>query len=93
MAVRPIYQDRREVGQHVKSSKVLFLWKFNMDDKDYIIELYNSMLSGKKKILQNGHCLYQNNSFQGSFNFPFNIGRNSLSIVQHGDKFELRINN
>lgn len=31
--------------------------------------------------------------FQGAFNFPFSIGRNSLSIVQHGDKFELRINN
>ena len=35
-------------------SKVLYIWKFNMDDKDYTIELYNSMLSGKKKILQNG---------------------------------------
>jgi hypothetical protein len=31
--------------------------------------------------------------YQGAFNFPFSIGRNSLSIVQHGDKFELRINN
>lgn len=25
--------------------------------------------------------------------FPFSIGKNSLSVVQHGDKFELRINN
>ena len=32
-------------------------------------------------------------SYQGAFNFPFHIGKNSLSIVQHGDRFELRINN
>jgi len=44
----------REVGKTVKSSKKLFLWKFNLDGKDYSVELYNSMLSGKKKITQNG---------------------------------------
>ena len=51
------------------------------------------MLSGKKKITQNGQIIYENNSYQGAFNFNFSIGKNSLSVVQHGDKFELRINN
>lgn len=51
------------------------------------------MLSGKKKICQNGQIIYENNSYQGAFNFNFTIGKNSLSVVQHGDKFELRVNN
>ena len=31
-------------------SKKLFLWRFSLNGKDYTIELYNSVLSGKKKI-------------------------------------------
>lgn len=31
-------------------SKKRFTWKFNVDKKDYTIELFNSSLSGKKKI-------------------------------------------
>ena len=31
--------------------------------------------------------------YKTAFLFPWNIGRNAMSIVQHGDKFELRINN
>jgi len=77
----------------MKGTKKLFIWKFNLDNKDYTIELYTSMLSGKKKILQNSQLIYENNSYQGAFNFPFSIARNSLSVVQHGDRFELRVNN
>ena len=43
-------------------TKKLFIWKFSLDGKDYTIELYNSMLSGKKKIAQNGQVVYENNS-------------------------------
>jgi len=63
MTCRPIYYEVREVGKTIKSSKKLFLWKFNLDKKDYTIELFNSMLSGKKKITQNGQIIYENNSY------------------------------
>jgi len=33
------------------------------------------------------------NRYEGAFNFPFHIGKNSLSIIQHGEKFDLRVNN
>lgn len=36
------------------STKKLYLWKFAIDERDYTIELYNSVISGKKKITQNG---------------------------------------
>jgi len=32
-------------------------------------------------------------SYQGAFNFNFQIGKQSIQIVQHGDKFDMRINN
>lgn len=64
-----------------------------MDNKDYTIEMFTSILSGKKKILQNGQVIYFDSKFKNAFQFPFNIGKNALNIVQHGDKFELRINN
>ena len=31
-------------------TKKLYLWKFALEDRDYTIELYNSVISGKKKI-------------------------------------------
>jgi hypothetical protein len=81
MACRPIYQDVRDVGKNISSTKKLYIWKFTLEEREYTIELFNSVLSGKKKITQNGQIIYENNSYQGAFNFPFSIGRNSLSIV------------
>lgn len=49
-ACKPLYSDIRDVGKTISSTKKLFIWKFSLDGKDYTIELYNSMLSGKKKI-------------------------------------------
>jgi hypothetical protein len=34
------------------------VWRFKLENKDYTIELFTSILSGKKKILQNGQTLY-----------------------------------
>ena len=51
------------------------------------------MLTGKKKILQNGQLIFESNSFQETFSFPFNISQNILVVSKHGDRFELSINN
>lgn len=48
----------------------------------------SSMTLSKQSYSDNGNFRYKQ-----AFLFPWNIGRNALSIVQHGDKFELRINN
>ena len=34
-------------------SKKLYTWKLKIDDTDHTILLYNSLLSGKKKIIHN----------------------------------------
>jgi hypothetical protein len=54
MACRPIYQDVRDVGKNISSTKKLYIWKFTLEEREYTIELFNSVLSGKKKITQNG---------------------------------------
>ena len=35
-------------------SKKHYLWKFDLDGRTHILELFNSQLSGKKKVLVNG---------------------------------------
>ena len=49
MSVRPIFHDVRQVGKPIKSAKKLYIWNFNIEKKDYTIELHSD-LSGKKKI-------------------------------------------
>ena len=35
------------------------VWKLNLKDKDYTIELFTSKLSGKKKVVVNGQTFYE----------------------------------
>lgn len=35
------------------------VWKLNLKDKDYTIELFTSKLSGKKKLVVNGQKYYE----------------------------------
>ena len=37
----------------IKSSKVKYTWKFEINETKHIIELFNAKLSGKKRILHN----------------------------------------
>lgn len=87
------YFEIREVGKTIKSTKKQYIWRFKLEGKDYTVEMFTSVLSGKKKILQNGNTIFYDSKYNQAFLFPWTIGRNALSIVQHGDKFELRINN
>eukprot|EP00347_Sterkiella_histriomuscorum_P010870 403374607 len=93
MSITPQYFEIKDVGKTIKSTKKQYVWRFILDGKNYTIEMFTSVLSGKKKILQNGQIIYFDSKFKSAFQFPFSIGKNSLNILQHGDKFELRINN
>ena len=52
-----------------------------------------SYLSGKKKVYRDGVQIHEVQKFGTSFQYPFEVGNHSLNIVQHGDQFELRIDN
>jgi hypothetical protein len=40
------------------STKKQYIWRFILEGKNYTIEMFTSVLSGKKKILQNGQIIY-----------------------------------
>jgi hypothetical protein len=45
--------ELEDVSVSEKRTKKLYTWKFRLDDKDHTIELFNSLLSGKKKVFHN----------------------------------------
>lgn len=51
MSLVPQYFEIREVGKTIKSTKKQYIWRFRLEGRDYSIELFTSVLSGKKKIL------------------------------------------
>ena len=40
------------------STKKQYIWRFKLEGKDYAVEMFTSVLSGKKKIVQNGQTIY-----------------------------------
>ncbi len=47
------WPEPQNVSLSHKRTKKLYTWKFRLDDKDHTIELFNSLLSGKKKVFHN----------------------------------------
>lgn len=93
----------------VFSSKKKYIWRYEIAGKEHRIELEYSLLSGKRKIFQDGKVLYEGNQLLScfseiitfllyrvlgaAFQFPFSVDGNNLNIIQQGESFELRINN
>lgn len=92
---KPLAFDKCNVGKRIKSTKKKFLWRFELDNKEYEVILFLSKLSGKRKILLNGdiHTTAKRSSTVfGSY--PLRIGSHSLLVFEVDDnKFDLRINN
>ena len=60
-AVEPISFRVLDVGRNIKSfpcpyfsTKKKYIWFFRLNGREHRVELYNSVLSGKKKIVHNG---------------------------------------
>ena len=76
----------------LKSSKKQYIWEFQLNGEPQKIELFDSKLSGKKKVLKNGivECeLVCDESFFRNFT----LNGHNCTIIQCGDKNELRIDN
>jgi hypothetical protein len=54
----PQYYEIREVGKTIKSTKLQYIWRFNMDGTEYTVELFTSKLTSKKKLIINGACQF-----------------------------------
>jgi len=82
----------KDVAKHIKSTKKQFIWEFVLDGKSHKIELFDSRLSGKKKVLKDGLILMQTEE-NVAFIKTFDVGKHNCTLIQHGDKYELRIDN
>lgn len=69
MSMQPLYFECLDVGKNIKSTKKQYVWRFKLasDNKEHCVELFNSSISGKKKILWNRKILYDDNIFKGAF--------------------------
>ena len=75
-----------------KSTKKHYTWEFNINEVHHKIEIYDSKISNKKKLICDGKTITQKYN-ENDFSYCFDIGKNSITIVKMGDGFELRINN
>lgn len=48
----------KEVGKTIKSSKVKHVWEVTLDGKHHVLELFDSKLSGKMKIVKDGSIIF-----------------------------------
>lgn len=70
------------------------LWEFVLDNQFNRIEMFHSVISGKKKLCLNNQVLVQEKKYSTHFNYAFRISSCNLEIYQiRADRYELRINN
>lgn len=83
------------VGKRIKSTKVRYMWKFELDKKEFQIDLYMSKLSGKRTIMLNGN-LYTNEKKSSAVygNYPVKVGKRIAVVYEvYDNRFDLRIEN
>ncbi|CAG9311502.1 unnamed protein product [Blepharisma stoltei] len=91
----PLLFETLNVGKHIKSSKKRFMWKFELDGKEHVIDLFLSKISGKRKILLNGDIKIEAKRSSSSYgSYPLRIGSHSLLLFElEGNIFDLRCDN
>lgn len=47
-----------QIGKAIKASKRKLKWEFDTDGEHHFIELYDSKLSGKKKVISDGRTIF-----------------------------------
>ncbi len=90
--IKNLSHDERDVAKNIKSTKKHFIWEFVLDNKSHKIELYDSKLSNKKKLVKDGVVYNESVEFQ-QYSKSFTLSKHSCTLIQHGEKYELRIDN
>lgn len=92
MDISNMHHEKREVGRTMKKSKIYYVWEFVLDSKLNKIELFQSLLSGKKKLVVNGKLDFESDEYTTEFYHFFRIKNHQITLEQKGiEKFELVI--
>ena len=68
-------------------------WNFKLKGTHHKIELWDSRLSGKKKLAHNDKVIVENNNSIAVFNYSFQLDGYYFNLVQTGStEYDLKIN-
>ena len=85
--------EENQIGGAFKSSKTEYIWEFLINGTSpNKIELIYSKWTGKKRLIKNGVEAFDKNN-DGSFLKNFEIDGHIFSVIQYGERCELRIDN
>lgn len=88
------YQQKEGVGKTMKNSKIKYTWQFELNEKNYIINLFFSKISKKIKILLNNKTCIDKRGIIG-FDYKFMIDDFRIKILKKSvlsNTFVLKIN-
>ena len=92
-SISGLHYEENQIGGAFKSSKIEYIWEFILNGTSpNKIELIYSKWTGKKRLLKNGVEVFDKNN-DGSFLKNFEIDGHIFSIMQYGEKCELRVDN
>lgn len=77
----------------IKASKSQFRWKLSLEGNITVIEVFNSKLSGKRRVYRDGILICDKQLLEGSFSYTFNVQDHTFVVMQHGEHYELKIDN
>lgn len=94
LPIRDLQFEASDIGKNIKTSKRLYKWIFFLNDKLQRVELFQSLVSGKRKANLNGNMIYEDISYNPDFSYSFYIEKIFCNLIQmDSDRFELRILN
>ena len=92
-SISGLHYEENQVGGTFKSSKIEYVWEFILNGSSpNKIQLIYSKWTDDKKLIKNGIEVY-NKKNDDSYLKNFEIDGHIFSVIQLGDKFELRIDN
>ena len=92
-SISGLHYEENQVGGTFKSSKIEYVWEFILNGSSpNKIQLIYSKWTDDKKLIKNGVEVY-NKKNDDSYLKNFEIDGHIFSVIQLGDKFELRVDN
>ena len=92
-SISGLHYEENQVGGTFKSSKIEYVWEFILNGSSpNKIQLIYSKWTDDKKLIKNGIEVH-NKKNDDSYLKNFEIDGHIFSVIQLGDKFELRVDN
>lgn len=84
--------EKKKIGKVIKASKILYHWMFVYKYKAHDVKLYISLFSHNKEIIYDDYIVLEKSKIKEQFVFSFKVNELTLTIIQIGSEYELRIN-